>query len=68
MKKNKTATQQRVEEELKQFEESITLCKVNIEDVLKIKELAFNLFLRYEEIRRSRDKWKDQYYELKKKG
>ena len=66
--KNKTATQQKFEEELKKFEESITLCKVNIEDVLKIKELAFNLFLRYEEIRRSGDKWKEEYYELKNKG
>lgn len=60
-----TETQERFEKQLHQFNNKLNQSKLVFNDGWELLNLANNLLLRYEEIRKSRDKWKTKYQELK---
>lgn len=64
----KTETQDRFEEKLKEFNEKIGKSRVTFNDAEGMYGLCYNLLLRYEEIRDSRDKWRNKYNKLKNKN
>ncbi len=61
----KTETTIRFEEELKIFGDKLQEATLQYKDGIKMYELCQNIFLRYEQIRDSRETWKQKYFELK---
>ncbi len=59
----KTDTSERFEECLRDFKRKIDTSSVKQSDATAMYALAENLLLRYEEIRKSRESWKQKYYE-----
>ena len=60
-----TETQERFEEVLKILRDKLDKSILTHKDGNYILDLAENLLLRYEQIRISRDKWKDKHDKLK---
>lgn len=60
-----TDTKDLFEEGLKDFKKKLDASELSYEDGIKLFNRAYNLFLRYEQIRTSRDKWRKKYEELK---
>lgn len=61
----KTETTIRFEDRLKKFNYNLNNSKLKYKDGVSLLRLSENLLLRYEEIRKSRDNWKDKYNKLK---
>lgn len=59
-------TQERFKEELIKFQKTIDESSVTFSDASRMYSLCVNLFLRYEEVYKSRESWKKKYKELKK--
>ncbi len=62
-----TETQERFEQVLKILRNKLDKSTLTYKDGNYILDLSENLLLRYEEIRKSRDKWKNQCMELNKR-
>lgn len=62
---NKTETQQRFEEKLKEFRKKLNTSILTFKDGVDMYDLSVNLLLRYEEIKKSRDNWKSKCEKLK---
>lgn len=62
---NKTETQQRFEEKLKEFSKKLNTSILTFKDGVDMYDLSVNLLLRYEQIIISRDNWKSKYEKLK---
>lgn len=60
-----TDTKDLFKEELKDFKKKLDASELSYKDGIKLFNRAYNLFLRYEQIRTSRDKWRKKYEELK---
>lgn len=56
----KTETQIRFEDELRKFNDKIGKSRVLFNDAQDMFSISCNLLLRYEEIQKSRDKWKQR--------
>ena len=65
--KKKTETTIRFEKCLEKFENKLNNSELKFKDGVSLLRLSENLLIRYEEIRKSRDKWKDRYYEIKER-
>lgn len=61
-----TDTQERFKDVLKKFDQKLTYATLTAKDGIDMYALADNLLMRYEEVRKSRDKWKSKFEELKK--
>lgn len=64
-KSNKTDTSKRFEKCLKKFNNNLNNSELKYKDGVSLLRLSENLLLRYEEIRKSREKWKEKYYKIK---
>jgi len=60
-----TETQIRFEDALKEFDKRLTSATLTVKDGMDLFKLADNLLIRYEEIEKSRSRWKDKYFNLK---
>lgn len=60
-----TETQTRFEDALKEFDKKLTYSTLTVKDGMELFKLADNMLMRYEEINKSRDNWKEKYLKLK---
>ncbi len=60
----KTETSERFEECLRDFKRKIDTSSVKNSDATAMLELAENLLIRYEQIRKSRESWRERYEKL----
>ena len=60
----KTDTEIRMEELIRECETIVDENYLTTNDAKRILELSGNLLLRYEEVRKSRDKWREKYKTL----
>ena len=60
-KSKKTETETRMEELIKECETIVDENYLTTNDAKRILDIAGNLLLRYEEVRKSRDNWKNKY-------
>lgn len=62
---NKTATQDKIDGLISLVSGRVDNALLTVSDARFILEVLGNVSLRYEEIRKSRDKWRKQYEDLK---
>ena len=62
-----TETQDRFAEGMKKFDKLISSSKVTFNDAMRMFELCDTLYQQKIRERKARDKWKNKYFELKKK-
>lgn len=64
MEKNNTLV--RIEENIIEVSKLLSIQKMNVNDGYKLLQTLNNVHIRFEELLKSRDKWKNKYMELKK--
>lgn len=62
----KTDTQIKIKETIEQMENLIDETHITYADARELINLCYNVQIRYEEIRKSRDEWRKKYYILTK--
>jgi len=62
-----TETEERFEQQLKKLDKKIGESKVIFNDAQDIYNLCCNLLIHYQNIRKSREQWKEKYRDLLKK-
>lgn len=61
----KTERQEIYGEMLKEFDKRVDKCTLTYEDALELSAYAHRMYFLVDDLKKSRDKWKEKYQELK---